>query len=419
MTTAPTVITPPVSPAVRAARSAVWTLLASSLLIKAAGFAWDFLGYYVADGLGYGTTAAGAALTAFGLGWCAGLASAGALTDRLGQRAGLSLVMALSSLACFALAIAESFPALLLVSFFLGMTMEIHRPAVSAQINATIDSEAGRTRAQSWLYWASNVGIAICAAAGGYLAHHYSYKALFVVNGLACLAFAAVAYRVLTPRPATGSAEAPAVTYRQVFADPSLRWIAVAAVCGMTCAWGLVSVLPLLMTDDGLPPTSYGLAMLANTITVLALTPPLTRLLVGSGDTPKYPLVPILACGCAILGLGISLAALQHTTLGYAAAAALLVPGEIAFSVALGAYISTHAPRNATGRYQAVLSGATAVASLPPLGIALALNTGGRPLVAALLVGSALIAVAACRPLAKALRDAPQTQTHPLPTPAP
>ncbi|MFI5749096.1 MFS transporter [Streptomyces sp. NPDC051644] len=419
MTTDPTVITPPPSTTARAARSAVWTLLASSLLIKAAGFAWDFLGYYVADGLGYGTTAAGAALTAFGFGWCAGLASAGALTDRLGQRAGLSIVMALSSLACFALAIAESFPALLLVSFFLGMTMEIHRPAVSAQINSTIDSEAARTRAQSWLYWASNVGIAICAAAGGYLAHHYGYKGLFIVNGLACLGFAAVAYRVLTPRALTDSAEASTVTYRQVLADPSLRWITVVAVCGMTCAWGLVSVLPLLMTDDELPPTSYGLAMFANTITVLALTPPLTRLLVGSGDTLRYPLAPVLACGCAILGLGISLAALQHSTLGYAAAAVLLVPGEIAFSVALGAYISIHAPRNATGRYQAVLSGASAVAYLPPLGVALALSTGGRPLVAALLVGSSLIALAACRPLARSLRTTQQEQARPLPTAAP
>ncbi|WP_328507780.1 MFS transporter [Streptomyces sp. NBC_00391] len=316
------------------------------------------------------------------------------------------------------LAAAESFPALLLVSFFLGMTMEIHRPAVSAQINATIAGEAARTRAQSWLYWSSNVGIAICAAAGGYLAHHYGYKGLFVVNGLACLVFAAVAYRVLTPGTTTDSKSASTVTYRQVFADPSLRWIAVAAVCGMTCAWGLVSILPLLMTDDGLPPTSYGLAMLANTVSVLALTPPLTRLLVGSGDTPRYPLVPVLACGCAILGLGISLAALQHSTLGYAAAAALLVPGEIAFSVALGAYISTHAPRNATGRYQAVLSGATAVASLPPLGVAMALNIGGRPLVAALLVGSALIAVAACRPLSRSLNTAQQKQAHRPPSSA-
>ncbi|MFF1717473.1 MFS transporter [Streptomyces sp. NPDC058268] len=398
------------APAARTARSAVWVLIGASLALKGAGFAWDFLGYYVGDGLGYGTTAAGAALTAFGVGWCVGLASAGVLTDRLGQRTALTILMGLSSLACFALALAQSFPALLVVSFLLGLTMEVHRPAVSATINAAIDSKAGRTRAQSWLYWSSNVGIAICAAAGGYLAHHQGYRGLFVVNGLACLAFALVARRVLAPQPAV-DANDTATTYRQVFADPSVRWITLAALCGMTCAWGLVSVLPLLMTSDGLPPTSYGVAMLANTITVLILTPPLTRLLVGDGETPKYPLAPILATGCAILGLGIGLAALQHTTLGYAIAAALLVPGEIAFSIGLGAYISTHAPEGATGRYQAVISGSQAAASLPPLGVALALDAGGRPLVAGLLVCSALIAVAACRPLARSL-------TKPVPSAA-
>ncbi|MFI1226268.1 MULTISPECIES: MFS transporter [Streptomyces] len=402
MTAAPTTADRTASTA-RTARSVVLVLIGSSLALKAAGFAWDFLGYYVGDGLGYGTTAAGAALTAFGVGWCVGLASAGALTDRLGQRAALISLMGLSSLACFALALAQSLTALLIVAFFLGLTMEAHRPAVSATINIAIDSDAGRTRAQAWLYWSSNVGIAICAAVGGYMAHEHGYRALFVINGIACIAFALVARRVLAPHPPAPERE-PGVTYRQVLADPSVRWIALASLCGMTCAWGLVSVFPLLMTSDGLPPTTYGAVMLANTIAVLVLTPPLTRLLVGAGETPRYPLAPILAAGCAILGLGIGFAALQHTAMGYALAAVLLVPGEIAYSIGLGAYISTHVPRGATGRYQAVISGSQAAASLPPLGIAVALHAGGRPLVAGLLLCCALVAVAACRPLARSLR---------------
>lgn len=400
-TTSTTLVRPKPRPATTG--SVVWVLIGSSLLIKAAGFAWDFLGYYVADHLGYGTTVVGAALTCFGIGWCAGLATAGTVTDRFGHRTSLTLLMALSSLSCFALTFVESLPTLLTVAFFLGMGMEIHRPAVSAVINDSIDTEAGRTRAQAWLYWASNVGIAVCAAIGGYLALDSGYQILFVCNGVACIAFAVVAHRVLPRREVTPGQSVLRTTYREVFADRSLRWIALAAVCGMVCAWGLVSVLPLLMTADELPPSSYGVVMLANTLTVLALTPILTRLLVGAGETPRYPIVPILAAGCGILGLGISFAALQHTTLGYSVAAALLVPGEVALSVALAGYISTHAPRHAIGRYQAVLSGASAMASLPPLGVALALHLGGRPLVAALLLGTALIAMTACRPLHRSL----------------
>ncbi|WP_328973539.1 MFS transporter [Streptomyces sp. NBC_00239] len=390
-------------PPARTAHSVVWILITSSLVVKAGGFSWDFLGYYVADGTGHGTTAAGAALTAFGVGWCLGQASAGALTDRLGQRTALVTLMILSALACLALAVATSLPALLGVAVCLGLTMEAHRPAVSASINEAIPSEAGRTRAQTWTYFASNVGIAICGGAGGYLAHTYGYRILFVVNAFVCLAFALVARRTLAPRPPT--ADTPSAGYRQVLADPTLRWITVVAVCSMVCAWGLVSVLPLLMTNDALPATSFGLAMVANTVGVLALTPPLMRLLVGRGEAVRFPFVPVLAAGSAILGLGITIAAFQHTVLGYAIAAVVLVPGEVCYSVAVGAYISTAAPPGATGRYQAVISGATALASLPPLGIALALEAGGRPLVAGLLAASAALAVTACYPLARSLRS--------------
>ncbi|MFF9436796.1 MFS transporter [Streptomyces sp. NPDC014735] len=392
-------------PTAGTARSVVRILIISSLVVKAGGFSWDFLGYYVADGTngtGHGTTAAGAALTAFGIGWCLGQASAGALTDRLGQRTALVTLMILSALACLALAVATSLPALLAVAVCLGLTMEAHRPAVSAAINEAIPTEAGRTRAQTWTYFASNVGIAVCGGAGGYLAHHHGYRTLFIINAVVCLAFALVARRFLAPKAAI--ADAPSVGYRQVLGDPTLRWITVVAVCSMICAWGLVSVLPLLMTDDQLPATGFGLAMVANTVAVLALTPPLMRLLVGRGDTVRFPIVPVLATGSAILGLGITIAAFQHTVTGYAIAAVVLVPGEVLYSVAVGAYISTAAPPGATGRYQAVVSGATALASLPPLGIALALDAGGRPLVAVLLAASAALAVAACYPLARSLR---------------
>ncbi|MFD7553548.1 MFS transporter [Streptomyces sp. NPDC059835] len=386
------------------ARTVITALIGGTLLLKAAGFCWDFLGFYISDGAGHGTTAAGAGLTLFGVGWCIGQASSGALTDRLGQRTALTILMTVSALTCFTLAFTRSLPALMAVSLLLGFTMEIQRPAVSAQINDTITSEAGRTRAQGWVYWSMNVGIAICGGVGGFLAHRYGYQALFIANGVACLGFALIARRVLAPRQ-PAAARSDTVTYRQVLSDVSLRWITVAAVGAMICAYGLVSVLPLMMTDDGLPPTSYGVAMIANTAAVLVLSPPLMRFLVGRDEQIRFPLVPMLAVGSLILGAGMAFGALQSTTMGYALAAVLIVPGEICYSVAIGAYVSKAAPPDATGRYQAVLSGASAMASLPPLGIAAALDLGGRALVAALLSASALTAAAACLPLARALRD--------------
>lgn len=118
----------------------------------------------------------------------------------------------------------------------------------------------------------------------------------------------------------------------------------------------------------------------------------------------RYPIAPIMATGTLILGAAMGFAALQHSSIGYSTAAVLMVPGEICYSVAAGAYVATAAPPGAAGRYQAVLSGAAALASLTPLGIAIALHAGGRLLVAGLLVISAVVAACACIPLAHALR---------------
>ncbi|MFD8079422.1 MFS transporter [Streptomyces sp. NPDC059718] len=370
--------------------------------MKAAGFSWDFLGYFV--GTAHGTTAAGASMTLFGVGWCLGQAVSGQLTDRAGQRSALVVMMGFAALSCVALTLVASLPALLIVSVCLGLTMETYRPAVSAAINTHIASSGGRARAQTALYWSINVGIAVCGGLGGYAAHHYGYRPLFVANAAVCVAFALLAWRLLGAPEAAPVGDAGALTYRQVLADPTLRWIAVVSVAAMVCAWGMVSVLPLLMTSDGLPPTAYGTAMIANTVAVLVLTPPLTRLLIGRGDALRFSPVAILATGTAVVGAGIGVAAYQHTTLGYAIACAALVPGEVCYSIAVGAYLSTAAPDGAVGRYQAVISASSAVASLPPLGIAVALSTGGRPLVAALLGGCALLGVVACLPLSRALR---------------
>lgn len=408
MATTPLTAPAPPTAAARSVRPVVGTLLAAALVVKTFGFAWDYLGYYIADGAGYGTMAAGWGLTLFGVGWCLGQTLAGSLTDRLGHRNALTLLMTFSAVICASLAAVTSLPALLALALCLGFTMEVHRPAVSAAINAHIPTQAGRVRAQAWFYWSMNLGIALCAAAGGYLAQQYGYRLLFLANGAACLAFVVLARRALPARtPATGRSTSEG--YRQVLHDRSLRWICGVTVGAMVCAWGLVSVLPLLMTSDGLPPTAYGTVMVANTVAVLVLTPVMMRWLVRRDDAIRYPLVATLAAGCGFLGLGMTVAAFQHTTLGFAISAVVVVPGEILYSVAAGAYISTAVPEHATGRYQGVLSASTALASLPPLAIAVALQTGGRPLVAVLLAASALLAALACYPLARALPADPRT----------
>ncbi|SNT34002.1 MFS transporter [Actinacidiphila glaucinigra] len=333
---------------------------------------------------------------------------AGHLTDRAGQRTALVVMMTFAALSCVAPTWAASLPALLIVSVCLGLTMETYRPAVSAAINTHIASAGGRARAQTALYWSINVGIAVCGGLGGYAAHHYGYRPLFVANAVVCAAFALLAWRLLAARKLTTAGDDAGVTYRQVLADPTLRWIAVVSVAAMVCAWGLVSVLPLLMTSDGLPPTAYGTAMIANTVAVLVLTPPMTRLLIGRGEDLRFSPVAVLAVGTAVLGAGYRLRCLpaHHPRIldrlrGPSAWRGLLQHRRRRLSVHRD---TGRRGRPVPGRDLRLLRRGVR----PPLGIAIALNTGGRPLVAALLAGCALLGVAACLPLSRALRNAPR-----------
>ncbi|GGO41665.1 MFS transporter [Streptomyces lasiicapitis] len=402
--TAPPPAAAQVRPSGPSARVVITTLLATTFLVKACGFAYDFLGYSI--GAAHGTTAAGATLTIFGVGWCVGQLVSGAMTDRIGSRAACTAGLLLAAAVCAGLTVASSLHALMLLAFCLGCTMDVHRPAVSAQINERLANEGARTRAQGWVYWVSNVGLSLSSGVGGFVAHTHGYRFLFALNAVACVAAALLVRAMLTGRPGTPRAERQHehATYAQIVSDARLRWMVAAAIAATTCAYGLISVLPLVMSADHLAPSAYGTAMLANSAAVLLLSPPLTRLLVGPDDRVRYPIGPVFAVGSLILGAAMGLAALQHTTVGYTTAAVIMVPGEICYSVAAGAFVATAAPPGASGRYQAALSVAGAIASLTPLGIAGALNAGGRPLVAGLLVTSAVLGALACVPLSRALR---------------
>ncbi|MEI5098321.1 MFS transporter [Streptomyces sp. PmtG] len=305
--TAPRPATAPSSASAPSARVVITTLLATAFLVKACGFAYDFLGYSISAT--HGTTAAGAALTLFGVGWCVGQLASGAMTDRLGARSACTAGLLLAAAVCAGLTVASSLNALMLLAFCLGCTMDVHRPAVSAQINERLTSDGARTRAQGWVYWVSNVGVSLSGGVGGFVAQAQGYRFLFALNAVACVAAALLVRRMLTGRPAAPRAAHAHVTYAQIVADARLRWMVAAAIAATTCAYGLISVLPLVMSADQLSPSAYGTAMLANSAAVLLLSPPLTRLLVGRDDRVRFPIGPVLAASSLILGAAMALAA--------------------------------------------------------------------------------------------------------------
>ena len=129
-------------------------------------------------------------VAAFGLGSLLSQPIGGWLSDRAGRRRVLVTSVVGTAAAYLALGAARTTPALVLCAFAAGLATDAYRPAVAAMV-ADLVPFADRRRAYGLLYWAVNVGVGVASVAGGALAEH-NFGLLFVLNAVACLAFAAI-----------------------------------------------------------------------------------------------------------------------------------------------------------------------------------------------------------------------------------
>src|SRR5581483_7870133 len=139
----------------------------------------------------------------YGLGSIASGPVAGLLADRLGRRPTLVASLALGGLAMIGLGFLREPWLIGAWALGLGFVADGYRAPVSAAVGDVVPA-AERMRAYGYLYWAANIGCAISAAAGGFLAAR-SYLWLFLLDGGTTLVYAAVvAWRV--PETSRGTA---------------------------------------------------------------------------------------------------------------------------------------------------------------------------------------------------------------------
>ncbi|MFF7415408.1 MFS transporter [Streptomyces lydicus] len=335
MSTAAAAATRPQTRAVACSRQwpgAIWAALVGTFLIRAAGFAYPFLAYYL-GGLRLSRALVGAILAAFGFGWLAGQILSGWLADRIGRRFTLVATMTTAALTLPLLAQAHTAVSLLAATTLAGATYDAPRPVISALICDVIPDEATRAAVAGWRHFAVNAGAALTGAAGGFLTDLVGVRVLFWVNAVACALFALAAARfVEAGRPAPLPARAD-VAGGEAWRDARLWLLCLASLAGLTCAVGQFSSLPLLMAVRGLSATAYGWTQAVNAVVVIVLSPVITPWL-SRRATATHPLLGALAAGSLVLGVGMGAAGLATTPVGFAAAVAVAVPGELVIFIA-------------------------------------------------------------------------------------
>lgn len=379
----------------------IWVLLGGSWLVRAAGFAYPFMSFHVAQ-QGHGPAAVGAVLAAFGAGWVVGELVCGGLVDRYGRRSTLVATMVLAATVLALLADARTVPALMVGAVLAGLVYDAPRPVLSAAIAELVPDPAARAKVDAWRYgWVVNVGAAITGGVGGLLADRLGIPMLFWLNAIACAVFAIVAARHIPAQPPRATA-APRGTYWQVLCDHRLVLLLVSSVATLTTLTGLLSAMPMLMAARGLGAGAFGAAQLANALAVVVLTPLLTPWL--SARAGVRPRLDILAAAALWITASMAAAAFACTTADFSLAAAACAPGEITWYVVAAGIVHRIAPPAQRGRYHGIWGTALATAAvIAPILASYSLLHGGQLLVAATTVAVGAFGAALASPLARAL----------------
>jgi predicted MFS family arabinose efflux permease len=146
-----------------------------------------FLTIYLTVKLGFSLQQAGLAMTFFGIGSAIGAYFGGRLADKYGYYRIIFSSLFFGGILFMLLQFAKSPLQVYFMILALSIVAESFRPAIMTAVAAYSNLE-NRTRSYSLMRLSYNLGWSIGPALGGWLAAYVSYKALFIVDGITCVA---------------------------------------------------------------------------------------------------------------------------------------------------------------------------------------------------------------------------------------
>ncbi|WFE41060.1 MFS transporter [Micromonospora sp. WMMD998] len=334
---------------------AFWALWTGSLLNRLGYLIQPFLALFLSGRWHLSPGTVGLVLASFGAGAVVSQPLGGWLADRWGGRR--TLVAGLLATAATAMTIpwAGTLPTLVGAVVLYGLTVDLYRPALAALVVATVPGEH-RARAFGLIFWAVNLGSAVAGLAGGVMAER-GFVLLFAADAASCVIFALVAVRLLPPDRRAGARDGGRGGAGPV--SDALLW----AVTGTFLVFAVLLVqayvtMPLIMLDQGLPATAYGLVIAVNPIVILVVQP----LLVGR--LASWPRMPVYAGSLAVTGVGFGLLAAARDVPVYVLAVLVWTVGEIGVATVGPTLVTEIARPGSEGRYSGLFGMAYGASSL-------------------------------------------------------
>jgi MFS family permease len=300
------------------------------------------------------------------------------------------------------LATVHNVPVMLVCAALIGLGNGSFYPGFTPVINSLLAPEQ-RKRGFSARYLAMNLGLGTGAAIAGPLIGLFdsarAYAVLYVADGLTFLPFAAGLFLLgrSAVRAPADSGGAPA-TYRTLLRHRPLLVLLVTQTLLVLFGYSQMdTAVPLVMTRHlGLAATVVGLVIAVNTIAVVVLQVPLTRLLERLPTATVLGLGPFIWAAAAGLGLiagFVPTGARIALLLGYAVVFAV---GEACYAMAYQTLLTEITPEEALGRGSAMSSLSWNIGAMggPALGI-LVVSLSAGPALYWILYGAVLIGTGA------------------------
>jgi predicted MFS family arabinose efflux permease len=364
-----------------------WILWSGILVNRIGALAFPFLSFFLAS-KGFSENVAALAVSCWGVGGLTATFFGGWSADRIGRKPTLLAGLFLSALAMLAMPWGSSIFLIDACAFMAGFAFDFQRPAVSATV-ADLVPVSDRVRAFGLNYWAVNIGASLAPLIGGALAA-ISFFFLFTFDALSSLCyFVLILFRLREPAKhlvSTGHRPSPFVA----FSDRRMVLLFVLSSFLTAQFFQAYSTLPLVMRLHGMNAGDYSRAIIANGVTVVILSIPLSRIL-QRGSAARA-----LALAAACVGIGFFLTQFAHTVLQYACTVFIWTLGEIGVACTTPALISRLSPPNQRGVYQGVYSMSWSLGILlgPALGGWVLQTAGGHVLWSGCGIIGCLVAIA-------------------------
>jgi len=350
----------------------------------------------------------------------------GALVDRVGGKAMLTAALGFLTAGFLGYAFVESAWQGFAASAVTGIGNGLFWPAQSTLL-AGLTTRAQRSATFAMQRIVMNLGIGLGGVAGGFIASE-SFRALFVIDALTFVAYAAVlTVFVHDPAPREERAERTG-SYRTVFRQKVFMALMVANSLYIGAGIAQLEILPAFAKNEaGVSERGIGWLFFINTIVIVLLQLPTTRLAEGRRRVPLLALLGAVSAAAWLLvpasGLWLSGAA---AFLLLAIAVSVFALGECLHGAVQPTLVVDLADPKLIGRYMAISALSWQVGFMvgPAVGGALlaASPTGLWLVMASVLLLTGLATLPLERGLPRPLRRVPRgTQAQepvPLPVPA-